>query len=254
MSTGAPVPAPIQVQPKTSSAFARVLQTIYAPSTAFAGLRPATDWVIPLVIMAVLSLAFIFAIDKKVGFDTVSANQIKLSPRAAARIDQLPEAQKQQQLDMSAKITKWFSYGSPVLIAAWSAIIALVLWGTYSFACGARGIGFGASFSIVMLSWMPGVMKTLLSIVVLFAGIDPEGFNIQNPVATNLGFLFDPINSRFLYSIGSAVDIFMIWILIVAAIGFSVVGKVKRSTSMAVVFGWYAFIVLVGAGFGALFS
>lgn len=254
MSTAGPVPAPSPIQPQeSSSAFMRVLQTIYAPTKAFTNLRAATDWIIPLIIMAVLSIMFVYTIDKKVGFDTVQANQIKLSPKAAERMEKLSDAQREQQMQLAVKITKFASYGAFFLIGIWSLIIALVLWGTYSFACGAR-IGFGASFSIVMLSWIPGVFKTILSIIVLFAGIDPEGFNIQNPVATNLGVLFDPINSGFLYRIGSAIDIFMIWILIVAAIGFSVVAKVKKSTSLMVIFGWYTVVTLVGAGLGALFS
>ena len=253
MSTAGPVPAPSPIQPQDSSSpIMRVLQTIYAPSKAYSGLKPATDWIIPLIIMAILSLVFVYAVDKKVGFDTVQANQMKMSPKAAERMERLPEAQREQQMRMAVTITRFASYGAFLFIGIWSLIIALVLWGTFS-ALGAR-VGFGSSFSIVMLSWIPGVFKTILATVVLFAGIDPEGFSIQNTVATNLGVIFDPINSRFLYSLGSAIDIFMIWTLIVAAIGFSVVGKVKKSTAFMVIFGWYAVVTLVGAGLGALFA
>lgn len=254
MSTGATTPAPTPIEPQaTTSSFTRTLQTIYAPTKAFAGLKGATDWIIPFVIMAVLSFAFVYTIDKKVTFEKVSENQIKLSPKAADRIDKLPEDQREKQLQMSVMFTKIFSYAAPALIGIWTLIVALVLWGTYRLACGSR-IGFMASFSIVMLSWMPGSIKTVLTIVALFAGLDPDSFNIQNPIATNLGVLFDPLSSTFLYKLASAIDLFMIWTLVVAAIGFSLVGKVKRSTSMAVVFGWYAFVTLIGAGMGALFS
>jgi hypothetical protein len=54
--------------------------------------------------------------------------------------------------------------------------------------------------------------------------------------------------------VGTALDIFMIWTLIVTAIGFSAVSKVKRSTALAIVFGWYFVFTIGAAGLAALFS
>jgi hypothetical protein len=42
------------------------------------------------------------------------------------------------------------------------------------------------------------------------------------------------------------IDIFVIWTLVLTAIGFTCVSKVKRGTALAIVFGWYvAFMVLI---------
>jgi hypothetical protein len=46
----------------------------------------------------------------------------------------------------------------------------------------------------------------------------------------------------------------MIWTLILTAIGFSCVSKVKRSTAMTIVFGWYIVFTLGSAGFAALLA
>jgi hypothetical protein len=73
-------------------------------------------------------------------------------------------------------------------------------------------------------------------------------------VASNLGGLVDPTSSHFLYSVLSAIDIFNIWVLILTGIGYSCVTRVKRGTCMAVVFGWWVVVTLVGAGIGALFA
>ncbi len=252
MSTGAPMPAAEPTMPQeTTSSFTRILQTIYAPAKAFTGMKGATAWIVPFLVMAVLSIAFVAVVDKKVGFDKVSENQIKMSPKTADRLEKLPDAQREKQMETSAKFTKYFSYAAPVFILIWTLIIAAVLLGTFNFGFAAN-LGFGTTLSIVMLSWMPGIIKTLLTIVALFAGIDPDGFNISNPLATNLGVLFDPMTSGFLYRVGSAIDIFMIWTLVVAGIGFSCVSKVKRSTSIGVIFGWYAVVTLGGAAIGAL--
>jgi hypothetical protein len=49
-------------------------------------------------------------------------------------------------------------------------------------------------------------------------------------------------------------DIFLIWTLILTAIGFTCVSKVKRSAALAIVFGWWAVLTLTGAALGAAFS
>ena len=45
-----------------------------------------------------------------------------------------------------------------------------------------------------------------------------------------------------------------IWTLVLTAIGFATVGKVKQGTAMAIVFGWYILFALAGAGLGAAFA
>jgi hypothetical protein len=63
-----------------------------------------------------------------------------------------------------------------------------------------------------------------------------------------------PAGNVFLYSVASALDIFMIWTLVLTAIGFTCVSKVKSATSYAIVFGWWAVFTLIGAAVGAAFS
>jgi hypothetical protein len=53
--------------------------------------------------------------------------------------------------------------------------------------------------------------------------------------------------SPFLYSVATSLDLFMIWTLVLAAIGLSCVSKLKRSTALFGVFGWFIVLTLVGA-------
>ena len=76
----------------------------------------------------------------------------------------------------------------------------------------------------------------------------------QNPVATNPGYFLNAAENHVLYSLGTALDIFMIWTLVVTAIGFSTNTKIKRETSLGLVFGWYILFVLVSTAIGAAFS
>lgn len=64
----------------------------------------------------------------------------------------------------------------------------------------------------------------------------------------------NPADSPFLYGLASSLDIFLIWTLVLTAIGFTCVSKVKRGTALAIVFGWWLVLTLAGAGIGSLFS
>jgi len=99
-----------------------------------------------------------------------------------------------------------------------------------------------------------GLLKTVLAIVSLVAGVASDGFTFQNPVATNPGYFLDPAASPVLYGFLTKIDVFTIWTLALAAIGITCISKVKTGTAFAIVFGWFAFLAVCGAGLTAIFS
>lgn len=248
MSTAA-VPAPSA--PPLSQA-SRVVNTFVAPGKTFADINRSASWWLPYLILALVSWAFVFTVDKKIGFDKVNENQIKMNAKAQERLDQLTPEQREQQTQIGVKFTKFISYGFPVITLAINAIMALILWGSYSFGAGAQ-LNFGKSMAVVMYANMVGIVKALLAMVTLFAGADPDTFTFQNPVATNLGFLIDPTQHKVLYALGSSLDIVNFWIMALVAIGFTYVCKVKKGTSFAIVFGWWAVLTALGVGAAAIF-
>lgn len=84
----------------------------------------------------------------------------------------------------------------------------------------------------------------LLAILSLLAGGNGDGFNIQNPVATNPGYFIGPDGSPVLRTLLTPLDVLSFWSLILTAIGITCISKVKRGTAFAVVFGWFAVVVL----------
>jgi hypothetical protein len=54
--------------------------------------------------------------------------------------------------------------------------------------------------------------------------------------------------------VAAPLDVFGIWTLSLAAIGFTCVSKVKKGTAFGIVFGWYVVLALVGVGIAAAFS
>jgi hypothetical protein len=127
------------------------------------------------------------------------------------------------------------------------------MFATFKFAAGAD-IKFKVALAIVMYATLPGLLRVLLAILSLLTGASPDSFTFQNPVATNPGYFLNPADSPFLYSLASSLDIFLIWTLVLTAIGFTYVSKVKRGTAFAIVFGWWLILSVVGASMAALFS
>lgn len=230
---------------------ARIANVFFAPSKTFTDLRRSAAWWAPFLLTALVSVAFVYTVDKKISFRKVTENQVQMSPKATQRVDQMNEAGREQALAQQAKFTGYFAYGFWAFILIWFLIVTVVLLLTFKFGAGASDLTFSRTFALVMYASLPQIIKSLLAIGSILAGISPDGFTFQNPVGTNPGFYMTPGDSPFLYSIATSLDIFMIWTLVLTGIGLSCISKVKRSTAMFGVFGWYVVLMLFSAGLAA---
>jgi hypothetical protein len=230
----------------------RVMDAFVAPSKTFTDIRRDASWWLPWLLISITGLAMVGVVEQKVGFDRVAENQMQLSPKTAARLDQLTAEQRARQMAVSAKVTREFSYATPVLTIVMAAVFAGVLLATFKFGLGAQ-LRFWQCLAISMYAFLPGIIKAILVIVSIWIS-GGENFSFQNQLASNLGFLFDANSSHFLYSLASSVDLFNLWTLVLTGIGYSCVTKLKQGTCMGMVFGWWVIATLGGAGFGALFA
>jgi len=247
-------PAPASVaETAPLSEPARILNTFVAPSKTFTDLRRNASWWAPFLLMVIFSVAFVYVGGQKVGFRKIMENQMRAQPKQQARLESLPPDQREQQMQQGEKISRIISYGFPVIQLIIFVIIAAVLFGTFKFGAGAD-IKFKVAFAIVLYASLPGLLRVSLAILSLLSGANPDSFTFQNPVATNPGYFLNPADSPFLYGLASSFDVFLIWTLVLTAIGFTCVSKVKRGTAFAIVFGWWLAFSLIGAGMGALFS
>ena len=115
-------------------------------------------------------------------------------------------------------------------------------------------LSFSVSFALCIYAGLPGLLKAILAIVSILAGVSTDSFTFQNPVATNPGYFVDAVGSPVLYTLLSSLDVFMIWTLVLAAIGITCISKVKRGTAFGVIFGWFFVLMLIGVGFAVAFS
>jgi len=239
-----PAPAPL-------SQGARIIDTFIAPSKTFTDIRRSASWWGPWLLIAVSAALFAFAMGKQVGFEQISKSQVEHSKRAD-QFDKLPADQQAAQLRISAKIVAFFTYFSPFLILLYALIGTLVLWLTFKLILGAETT-FGQAYAITMYSWLPGVIGGILGTISLFAGSNPEGFDINNPVGTNVGYyLYPETTGKFVRAMASSLDVLTIWTIVLVGIGYACTSKVKASTAIIVVAVWYLVFKLITSGLGAL--
>ena len=244
--TSTPQPAPL-------SPGARIINTFIAPSKTFTDLRRSAAWWAPFLLMVIVSSALVYTAGQKIGFRKIMENQMQSQPKAQARLENLPADQREKQMDQGAKLTGIISYIFPVLVLLIWLVVALINWATFKVAVGAD-VSFGKSLGIIIYAALPLTLKTLLAIGSVLAGVNADSFSFQNPLASNPGYFMNPADGVFLYGMATALDIFMIWTLVLTAIGFTCVSKIKTGTAYAVVFGWWALLTIATTGLSAAFS
>lgn len=253
MSTPEMMQPASEAAPKGLSEPARVINTFVAPSKTMADIRRNASWWAPLLILAAFAILFTYSVDKKIGWEQVMQNEMAKNPKAQERMDQMPPEQREKAMQMQITISRYSGYAAPIFILIVAIVTAAVLMATFNFGFGAE-VKFAQALAIVMYSWLVSIVSTVLAIITMFAGSDPEGFQIRNPVATNPAYFMNPATNKFLYGVASMFDIIAIWMIFLMAVGFSENSKVKKGTAFAVIFVWYALIKLGGAAIGAAFS
>jgi hypothetical protein len=251
MSSPSAVPATPDMTPGLSEP-ERIINTFVAPGKTFADIRRNASWWVPFVIIAVVSLGFIFAIDKKIGWEQVMQNEIAKNPQAQERIEKLPPEQREQILQTQVKVSKVFAYATPAIILLSYLVMAAVLLATFNFGFGAQ-LRYMTSLAIVIYASLPSIVSGLLGIITVFAGVDPEGFNVRNPVATNPAYLMDPTKNKFLYGVASAFDVVALWMIFLMALGFSSNSKVKKGAAFIAILAWFLLFKVGSAALSAAF-
>lgn len=249
VSTPSTPSAPPPAAPMSEGA--RIVNTFIAPSKTFTDLRRSAMWWAPWVLISVFSIAFMFTISKQIGFEQITRNQIAHSARAD-QFDKLPADQQARQVRFSVMILQIIAFANPAVVLLFSLIVTVVLWATFKVGF-AADTSFGQAFAIGMYAGLPGILGAILGIISLFAGVNPEGFDINNPVATNAAYFLDPeTTGKFVRGMASSLDLFVIWSIVLIGIGYSCTSKVKRSTAIIVVACWYLLWKLITSGLATL--
>ena len=229
---------------------ARLAGVFFSPGKAFADIARRPRWWIPVILSAILSTIFLNAFTQRVGWESVIRPAIERSQNA----QNMPAAQREQLIRTAAGLYKYVGYGS-ILISLLSVfIIAVILMFLFDTMMSA-GVGLKRMMAIVAYAFLPMMIYTALSMVVLYLK-DPDEFNLQNPLMFNVGAYLSTDAPAALRSLGSSIDLFSLWVVVLLAIGVSAAAhKISFGKALAgIALPWALYICLKTAAAAAGFS
>jgi hypothetical protein len=233
--------APESQPPRPINHFGRIIGALFAPRKTFEDIARQPSWIAPLLLMSIIGLGVAAMLNQRVNWGTFMRQKAEQNSRFA----QLSEEQKDRALGAQIKYAPVFSYCIGGLGTIFAVLVfALIYWGVFSLFAGA-GLTYKTSLGISAHAYLPSAIAGILMLIILplkgSGDVDPEHL-----VATNLGAFLGSDSPKWLQALGTSIDIFWIWILVLFAIGYSAANpkKIKTGTAFGIVFGLWAVWVL----------
>lgn len=229
-------------EPQGMGEFSRLTGVFFEPKKTFEDIARRPTFVVPLIVVILFALGFTTAVGQRITWERVVRQQTELRTQN----QQISPEQREQQIQVGTKIANVVAYVGPVIgVIIYDLVIAGVL---LAIAAGIMSapIKFKQVFSVVAWSGIPGILFSVLAVVVMYLKA-PEDFNIQNPLVFNPGALMDPqTSSKFLYSLATSLDLFTFWTIFLIATGLKAAAGKKLSFGGAmftVILPWAVFVL-----------
>jgi len=228
-------PAP-EAEPKPNP-FQRIIGVLFSPDATFASIARRPDWVVPLVLIVVLSLANGLLISSRLDFGAPAREAMSQNKNVS-----------QEQIDRTEKMAVGMGKVAKFIAPVISIIVLLIVAGVLLVAIrvmGGEG-DFKQAFSVTCYAWIPNIIQSVvLTIIILAKGataINPQ--TIPTIVRSNPAFLVDMKTQPMAFALLSSLDIFTIWVLVLLIIGFAYVGRISKAKSAAVIISlWFVTIL-----------
>ena len=217
----------------------KIALVLFTPRRVFESLKVKSshwDWILPLALMAIISLVII-----NVGSDYLKNDQKTAIENRIEKSTRLSEEQKAEQLRRITEGLEKTVGIQRVIITTMSAagpflstlVIALIVW-VMAHHMQKSDILFGNTYRICALSYIVTVPATIIKFPLI---VYHESFTAAK---TSLGLLLpESMEEGFLYSFLDSIDIFTIWIIILIGIGITAVTKFSLKKSVYPVFGMF---------------
>ncbi|MCO6510709.1 MAG: YIP1 family protein [Aridibacter famidurans] len=244
-----PIPEQIQAEEKEEaemSEVATVANVFFEPGRTFEDLRKKPRFIIAFVILAVLTTAFVFAFQTKIGEDQMR-RFMRTQQEQSAQMQSATEEQKQQAVDIGMTIQKVVTYAFPVFMAIGFLIGGLIYWGGMKAMGGSARFAHGLSV-FVYSSLPPAVVSSVANFIILFMKPAEEidiATSQRGLVNANPTLFFGGKETPVLTTIISSLDLFVIWGMILAAIGLRKVSGISNGSAWAIVL----ILFLIGLAF-----
>ena len=219
-----------------------ILNIYFAPSKVFNALREKPQWITPFIIILVV-VAITAAVTVSLTRETIIAGQEEVFEERGLTEEQIEQARQ-------------FTSGPAILISSvlsaviFTAILLLVfalvtnlfipLFGGES--------GFKKVFSVICFSALVTVPAAILKLIMIAITKSPFVTTSLALVVPNLA------KTSFLYQLLAGFDFFVLWEMILVAMGISITNSVVKKNAYILVFMIWIISIFVGVGLGSIFG
>ena len=216
------------------SVVGRMLRVFYAPSETFEAVaeqRSAADWLVPTIVVAMV-----------VFFSTYVTSPIYVAEMMEQTQQQMSAEQSDEMEGAADAILISTLVAAPIMMfvmlfigAAIYLLVGKLLGGL---------LGYGHCLALVAYTSLIAILQHIVKVPLVLA---KETMNVQ----IGLGmFLSEEAQKSFGGALLSSIDPFVVWMIVIAGLGLSIVGQIERSRAYAGV----AAITLIFLAIGAFFS
>lgn len=243
--------AAVPEAPQQIGALGRLVGAIINPRPTFEDIARKPSWLLPLLLLIILSLSITYIFGKRVGWRAFMEKQLAQN----SRVQQLSPEQREQTLETQVKVAPIIGYvfgviGFPIVVV----VIAAIFMGIFN-ATSSAALDFKTSLGVITHSYTPFVIASLLGVLILCLK-PPDQIDLQNLVASNAGTFLSSDAPKWLLALCTSLDIFTFWVLGLMAFAYSAVRpkKIKFGSALTWIVGIWVVFVLVKVGFAAMFS
>jgi len=230
----------------------RLMGIFISPAETLEDVARKPDFMLPIVSVILIAVAGTEAFLYKIGMEPVLRWAFEHSSRAA----NMPPDQMQGMIGKMMPFYTWMAHVGGVVWVPFIVLVgATIGFVTVRSIFGGR-ISFKTAFSIASYAYAVNIIYYLMVAAMILFG-DPEHYisNPQSPTPTSVGFFLNPIDaSKPLLSLGSSLEIFTVWNIVLLAIGFSAASgrKAKTVPILFVFLGLWIVKVLIVMGLSTL--
>jgi hypothetical protein len=224
----------------------RLMGVFISPGETFEDVARHPGFWAPLITLMVAAVAVTETMLWKIGMDRIVRTSIEQSGRASSMTpEQMDQAVRQGALYGGILAHIMGVVGAPIFLLILGGLGILIV--NLIFGAQAK---FKTIFSLTCYANLVSLLGSLMAIAVIFFG-DPEQFNSQNPIPSNVGFFLHPTQvSKPLYALASSADFLTVWMIILLGVGLSkgTGGKVKPTSIILVFVGLWILWILGKVG------
>lgn len=245
-ASSAPIESPSTAAP-AKNVFERIVGVLFSPTETFQDIVRRPNVVAPLLLIVIMGYISTALIMPKMDFSSMREQQVEAMRKQNPNMSDSDIERMERIMTSSVKVMSWVF---PLLFIFWYMIVAGVLLLAFRL-MGGEG-NFAQAFAITLYSWIPMVLLSILTTVIVFARGTFDPVTAATLVKSNPAFLVDMKANPVLFSLLSSIDLFVIWMLILLSIGFAVMSKLSKAKSAVIVFSLWIAMLVIKVGFAAI--